>query len=692
MGPMQAARLAAVTRPLDEDVLLFHRMSGTEELGRPFAYHLSLLSEDPEIAPADVLGQRMTVRLDVRNGGVRHFDGFVTRFAQLSAHGRYTRYQATMSPWLWYLNHTADCRIFQQMTVPEIVMQVFRDYGFSDFEDALTETYEPWEYCVQYRETALNFVTRLMEQEGICYSFRHEDGLHTLVLSDSHSAHEARPEYGVVRYVETTTGGRSADEGLREWTATTQVCPGAYALNDFDFERPRADLRVRAAAREGVSASEYEIYDYPGEFAETGRGEAFVRARLEGIHAAHEVLTGTGNVRGIATGALFELSDHPSDRQNREYLVVATEHQILSDEFESERQAGEAGLFTSCRVRAIDSRVPFRLAPTTVKPLVRGPQTAFVVGKEGEEIYTDSYGRVKVQFHWDRYGAADENSSCWLRVAQVWAGKNWGAIHIPRIGQEVIVEFLEGDPDRPIVTGRVYNYGTMPPYALPDNKTISAIKSNSSKGGEGFNELRFEDKKGEEQVFLHAQQNLDVRVGNDRFETVGRNRHLEVKQDRFEHVENNRNEIVDADHLEEIGGDRNLTVKGKEAIDIGDSRSLSVGGDVHEVFSKNQSTQVTNDLSIQADNICLEAGTNLTLKVGGSHIAIESGGIRIGTTGEIVIEASRDVTVEGKMNTTVKAGIALKAEGLAQAILKGAMVGVSGDAVAEIKGGVVKIN
>jgi type VI secretion system secreted protein VgrG len=354
----------------------------------------------------------------------------------------------------------------------------------------------------------------------------------------------------------------------------------------------------------------------------------------------------------------------------------------------------------SCTFNAMDAGQPFRPSRITPMPTIAGPQVAVVVGPSGEEIHTDEYGRVKVQFPWDRQGMKDDNSSCWIRVSQNWAGKNWGAMIIPRITQEVIVEFLEGDPDRPIITGRVYNADNMPPYDLPDNKTMSTMKSNSSKEGQGFNEIRFEDKKGEEQIFVHAEKNQDVRVKNDSFEWIGNNRHLVVKKDQIEHVENNRNEKVDADHKEEIGKDRNLKVKGKEAKAVDGSLSLTVGDDVIEVFKKNHSEETTKDYYLKADNIVIEGMTNVTVKVGDSFIAIESGGIKIGTSGDIALEASGnieqtamgDVSLKATGNASVKGTGGLALESTAQAELKAPKTAVKGDGMLELTGGLVKIN
>ena len=306
------------------------------------------------------------------------------------------------------------------------------------------------------------------------------------------------------------------------------------------------------------------------------------------------------------------------------------------------------------------------------------------MGAGGEEIHTDQYGRVKVLFHWDRYGQADQNSSCWIRVSQEWAGKKWGAIHLPRIGQEVIVEFLEGDPYRPIITGRVYNGDAMPPYDLPAEQTKSTLKSNSSKGGLGFNELRFEDKKGSEQIFIHGEKNLDVRIKNDAFETIGNNRHLVIKQDKLEHVANNRDEVVDADHKEKIGKDRHLLVGGKEAKKVGDSQSLTVGGDVIEVFKANHSEQTTDDYYLKADNIVIEGSTNVTIKVGGSSIAIAADGIALKTDGLVKIEAGSTMDL--------KATAPLSMQSSATAELKSSATTVKGDGMVTVKGAVVKIN
>jgi len=651
--PTQKHREMAIETPLGEDVLLLISFSGTEQLGRLFEYKLELASEDYQIKSENIVGQNVSIRLNLGDSGIRYFNGFVNHFTQLTASGRLARYRATIVPWFWFLTRVADCRIFQEKTVPEIIEKIFRDRGFTDFENGLSGKYRTWEYCVQYRETDFNFISRLMEQEGIYYFFKHENGKHSLVLADSASAHEPYPEFEELEY-HPADKGTTTEECISDWVVETHLQPCSFALNDFDFKNPKGDLQARTKVSRGHTAADFEIYDYPGEYTETSHGEEYTKKRIEELQAQYEVATASSDSRGICAGFNFNLTDHPRDDQNDEYLITSVKHNIEGGEFFSVSD-GDGECFYTCSFTSIKSSQPFRTQRTTPKPKVSGPQTAIVVGPSDDEIYTDKYGRVKVKFHWDRYSKADENSSCWIRVAQVWAGKNWGAIYIPRIGQEIIVEFLEGDPDRPIITGRVYNDQAKPPYDLPGNKTMSTLKSNSSTGGEGFNEIRFEDKKGEEQIFIHGEKNLDIRVKNDRFETIGNDRHLVVENEKFEQIKSHRNEFVEQNHLEEIGGDRNLTVKGKEAKEVGKSLSLTVKGDVIEVFKGEHSEQTTKDYYIKAQNIVIEATQNITLSVGGSHIAIEAGTIEIQSGGQVKVQG-KQVSVNGDMMTEIKGG------------------------------------
>ncbi|MBH3822763.1 type VI secretion system spike protein VgrG1a, partial [Pseudomonas aeruginosa] len=422
---MQLTRLVQVDCPLGPDVLLLQRMEGREELGRLFAYELHLVSENPNLPLEQLLGKPMSLSLELPGGSRRFFHGIVARCSQVAGHGQFAGYQATLRPWPWLLTRTSDCRIFQNQSVPEIIKQVFRDLGFSDFEDALTRPYREWEYCVQYRETSFDFISRLMEQEGIYYWFRHEQKRHILVLSDAYGAHRSPGGYASVPYYPPTLGHRERDHFF-DWQMAREVQPGSLTLNDYDFQRPGARLEVRSNIARPHAAADYPLYDYPGEYVQSQDGEQYARNRIEAIQAQHERVRLRGVVRGIGAGDLFRLSGYPRDDQNREYLVVGAEYRVVQELYET--GSGGAGSQFESELDCIDASQSFRLLPQTPVPVVRGPQTAVVVGPKGEEIWTDQYGRVKVHFHWDRHDQSNENSSCWIRVSQAWAGKNWGSM------------------------------------------------------------------------------------------------------------------------------------------------------------------------------------------------------------------------------------------------------------------------
>jgi type VI secretion system secreted protein VgrG len=654
--------LAKVVTPLG-DALLLQSMAGREELSRPFGYELVLLSTDTTIKAASMLGQGLTVELELADQKIRYFNGIVSRFARGGTVGRYAQYRATIRPWLWLLSRTADCRIFQNMTVPDVIKQVFRGYGLSDFDDALSGSYRTWDYIVQYRETALDFVSRLMEQEGIYYYFKHESGKHLLVLADGYSAHATAPGYDEVPFFPPEGNERRERDHLNDWSASEQIQPGSYMLNDFDFTRPKASLQAKTADPRDHARADMELYDYPGEYSESGDGESYVKARLQALLAQYEQLEGQGNVRGLAAGNLFKLAQFPLDDQNREYLVVATHYVIQNNQRESEA-GGESSVHAT--VSAIDSRTQYRPRQLTPKPLISGPQTAIVVGKAGEEIWTDQYGRVKVQFHWDRLGKSNEASSCWVRVAQVWAGGRWGAMHIPRIGQEVIVEFLEGDPDRPIVTGRVYNGDNKPPYDLPANQTQSGIKSRSTKGGnpDNFNELRFEDKKGEEHVYLQAEKDYQIyvkhdesrRVDHDRAKDVGNNETVTIGVDRTEQVGANETITIGSNRTETVGANENITIGGSRVEAVASSETITIGTTRTEQVGAAEMVTVgaARMHSIGAAD-ALNVGGAHTVTVGGLE-AITVGGLRtvtVGATQTISVGGNQTEMVGGNDSTTI---------------------------------------
>ncbi len=597
----QANRSIVVTSPLGDDVLLFHSMNVSEQLGRLFQFDLDLLSEDPEIKLQDILAQNVTIRYLRPDGESRYFNGFVNQFSQAGTHGNLFVYRATLRPWFWFLTRTADCRIFQNKTVPDIIKEVFRDKGFSDFEDTLSGSYREWENCVQYRETDFNFISRLMEQEGMYYFFKHEDGKHTLVLSDSISAHETVPGYEEVPYYPPEESERRERDHISDWSLNQLIQPGVYALNDYDFKKPKANLEVKSSVSREHDQADFEIYDYPGEYKESSDGEAYVRARIEELQSQHEEVQGQGNVAGLMTGCLFKLINYPREDQNRDYLITSSSYNLGPQEYESAFAGGSGSIF-SCGITAIDKQQAYRAPRITPKPVVQGPQTATVVGKAGEEIWTDEHGRVKVQFHWDRYGLEDENSSCWMRVSQVHAGKGFGGIDIPRIGEEVIVSCLEGDPDQPIITGRVYNSDNKPPTGLPSAGMVSGLKSNSTPGGGGYNEMTMDDTKGSEKISIHGQYNMDTTIENDQTLTVNNNRTSTIAVDDAETVGSNQTVSIGADQSVTIGSNQTVGIGSNQTITVGAARSLTVGaGETVSVgSSKTETIAIAKALSIGA--------------------------------------------------------------------------------------------
>jgi type VI secretion system secreted protein VgrG len=583
----QASRLAKITSPLGPDVLLLNEMGGDEELGRLFSYELQLNSLDANIDLNQLLGKPMSVSLQLADGGERYFHGLVARCSQNIDQGQFASYQVTLRPWLWLLSRTSDCRIFQNLSIPQIIKQVFRDLGFSDFEDALSRPYREWEYCVQYRETSFDFVSRLMEQEGIYYFFRHEQDRHVLVLADAYGAHATVPGYTSVPYYPKDEQQRERDH-MHNWHLVQQVQPGSLELNDYDFQRPSASIDVRSAMPRPHTAGDYPLYDYPGTYVKSEDGEHYARTRIEALQTLHEQVELSGNARGLGSGHLFSLTGFSRRDQNREYLILGARYYITQERLESGGGAASAQFDSS--LTCIDAQQSFRPLANTHRPIVKGPQTALVVGPKGEEIWTDQYGRVKVHFYWDRHDQSNENSSCWIRVSQSWAGKNWGSMQIPRIGQEVIVSFLEGDPDRPIITGRVYNAEQTVPYDLPENATQSGMKSRSSKGGSpaNFNEIRMEDKKGLEQLYIHAERNQDIVVEVDESHSVGHDRNKSIGHNETVTIGNNRLRIVKQEDVLSVGQKKTDSISQSYVIEVGENLRLVCGESILELNASGQ--------------------------------------------------------------------------------------------------------
>jgi type VI secretion system secreted protein VgrG len=652
--PTQANREVAVSTALADDVLLFKRMQCSEALGRLSEFRIELASERDDIHIADILGTDMTVTLDTPSGDTRCFHGIVTRFAYQGWRDGMPSYLAIVQPALWLLTRSTNCRIFQGKTAVAILKEVAGEYGGAvELDDSQLAADPPTrEYCVQYRESDFNFVCRLLEEEGIYFYFKHEPGKHTMVLANGYGAHATVNGYDSIAFREEEMTRDPLEEAVTRFVPGGEIQPSVMVLNDFDFEKASSSTSGGLFSKANVPApfvkESYEHYDYPGRYNAVGVGDARARARMEALHGQGERIEAAGNARGLTTGALFTLAQHPRGDQNRAFLITSAETEITGIDYRSD---GGDGLDFRCRFQAIGKEHSYRPPPTARKPFVHGPQTAMVVGKAGEEIWTDKYGRIKVQFHWDRSHPTDETSSCWVRVQQGWAGKGWGMMFVPRVGMEVVVTFLEGDPDQPLVTGCVYNGDSMPPYTLPDDQTKSTIKSNTSKGGNGFNEIRFEDKKDSEEIFVQAERDFNRVVKNNDTLKVG----FETKDKGDQTIQIANDQSLD------VGNDRKVHVKNDQTVAIDNNLSTTVKNDETRKVDNNQSVKVGN-------KIVVEANTSIELKVGSSSIKIEPTKITI---------KSVEIAVQSDANMEIKAG---------------AMMQVKSGAVMTIEGAIVKIN
>lgn len=596
-----------------------------EGMSSCFQIQLSLVSKE-EINFDEVISKKAVLTV-LGDRFDRYFHGIINEFMQTGSRGHFYLYKAQIGPSLWLLSLEHDCRIFQNKSVKEIVTQVLQESGIlsDSFEFRLQNNYQPREYCVQYRETDFNFISRLLEEEGIFYFFEHAQDKHLLVFGDGRINYQPiKGEVDILfRHGE---GMLPEEESVYRFVFSRKIFSGKITLRDFNFEHPSLEL---TSPQEASSFQGLEVYEYPGRYSDEDSAQNLAQIRLQQAMLFKNKASGKSVCPRFVPGFTFHLTEHEREDFNQEYFLVKVSHTGSQPQVLEEQLGTDKGFHYRNHFVAIPSSVTFKPERKTQKPILQGIQTAVVVGPKGEEIYTDKYGRVKVQFHWDREGKKNENSSCWIRVASSFAGGSYGCIFTPRIGQEVMVDFLEGDPDKPVVTGRVYNAENMPPYPLPDEKTKSTIKTNSSKGGEGFNEIRFEDAKGGEEIFVHAEKDLNLRVNNDRRESIGNDRHLIVGRDKYETAESDKHVTVKRDELREIKRDHNLKIKGKEVIEVAGSRSLTVNDDVIEVFKKNHSKLVTQDFYIKAMNVVVEGMSGLTIKVGGSFITLNSGGVFI---------------------------------------------------------------
>ena len=688
--------------------LLVVRFDLVEGVSVPYDLSVELACDD-EVKMDDALGKEAFLTLS-GDGGDRHVHGVVDRFEHEGQRGRFGLYRARVVPYIHWLSLEQDCRIFQNQSVPDIVKRILQDSGLpSDrFDFRLKESYGPVEYCVQYRETDLDFVSRLLEEEGIFYFFEHDDRKHLLVFADGPVAYKEIAGESAVTY-NFSQGLAPKEECVYRFSFTRQVRSGKVTRRDYNFEKPGLDLTSPEQAK---VHGKLEVYDYPGRYEEPDRGKRLSRVRLEESMTYYEVAEGESTCVRLVPGFKFSLTDHERSEYDREYFLTrVTTHGEQPQSLQEVSGTGSGGFSHSNRFTAIPASVPFRPARVTPRPVVKGIQTATVTGPKGEEIYTDKYGRVKVQFHWDREGGRDEKSSCWVRVASTFAGGQYGSIFTPRIGHEVVVDFLEGDPDRPLITGSVYNADQMPPYALPDEKTKSTTKTNSTIGGKGYNELRFEDKKGSEEVYLQGEKDWTILIKNDKNQVigncetldVGKNRTKTVGVDQRETIGANKTIAVGGNHQETIGGNmglgvggmksetvainsaetiggaKELTVGGAYAVTVGGAMNTAVGGALAEevgglksvtvgktmgesvagnrsaTVGKNFSEEVKGEYSLKAKKILLQADEEITIKTGSAQITMKKGGdilisgknVEVKGSGKIALKAQSDLTLKG---------------------------------------------
>ena len=665
-----------VESPLGKDVLLLKRFRGQERVSRPFTIEVDVLVTR-SMDPSELLEEPLSLVITDKEGSLeRRVHGLVRRVTTLGwdPGEDLMVYRAEMVPWFWFLSLYRDCRIFQQMKVTEIVEKVFGDRGYSDYRIDCTARFPVREFTVQYRESDFDFVTRLLEEEGIFYFFEHEAGRHTMVLADHQGAIEPSPVQDVVRYKD--VGGVTSEEPVIDRLFFESVVhTGGSVVTDYDFEKPSTDLEAEISGP-GIGS----FYDFPGGYSKPGDATRVAEIRLEAQEALASTLRGEGDCFGLVPGYRFGLQETELDD---DYLVLAVDHRSGTQHYRGAGPEDESEPIYRNTFEAIPYATPFRPPRRTRRPHL-GVQTAVVVGPSGEEIYTDKYGRVKVRFHWDRESPRDGESSCWIRVASTWAGNKWGAIQIPRVGQEVVVEFLEGNPDRPLITGSVYNAQQMPPWdAKP---TQSGWKSHSSKqGGAPSNELRFEDKKGSEEVFVRAEKDLKFVVVNDETATVGHDRKVTVKNDETLEVEHDRKRTVGNDETLEVKNNRKRKVAKDETVEISGKQTVEVMKDqTVTVKTGNRKVEVkTGNLDTKAavGKMTFEAMQSIELKVGGSSMKIDMTGITL---------KAPMIKIEGQTMTEVK-GMMTKVESQVMTEVKGVLVKVDGSALLMAKGGISMI-
>ncbi len=647
-----------------------------------------------------LIGAHMAVVIDTPEG-TRRFPGTCTKAHFLGADRGHANYALELSPWLWFLGRARECRIFQDMTAPDIVRQIVGDHGFGGhLVLSLSDDYPTRTICVQYRETDLDFVNRLMEEEGIYYWFDTSDPVERMVMADGPGAHAPIAGDPSIEYHDKGTGGRAPSEYVSLWSESMRPVTGTVTLNDYDFESPRAQLAATSAIPKGRHPQkDVEAYDHPGHYRKSAAGDRYARIRMESLAIRHRGWAGVTNIPRMAVGATFDLKRHPRTIEPGTKMIVRAVHrmQLLDTDAagfatggasSAEMQFDMEGNYGVTFYTVLKSD-QFRAPQDTAWPQIAGIQTAVVTGPSGQEIHTDNYGRIRVQFHWDRLGRRDDTSTCWVRTMQPWTGKGWGMMAVPRIGQEVVVQFEEGDPDRPLVVGMLYNADTMPPWALPGNMTQSGIKTNSTKGGDGYNELMFEDKKGAELIRMHAERDFEQVIENDARITVG----LEDKDkgDMDLTVHNDLTEEVKTGHhkFKVARGTQHIHIASHKTETIGGDSKNTTTGDVAETVEDGDKTE---DIKKGSVTRTIDMGDEATtLKMGNWTLDASLGKVAITAMQEITLTVGGSSVKVDQMGVTIKAPT-VSVEGQLKTDIKGLMTSVSGDVILTLKGTVTMIN
>ncbi|QPI44032.1 MULTISPECIES: type VI secretion system tip protein TssI/VgrG [Pectobacterium] len=596
VGALAAGTFAVVGFRLDEG------------LNRPFSLSLSLASAQPDVDFGAVLDQPCELMVWYEGELKRRVSGIVSGFTQGDTGFRRTRYQIEVRPALWRLGLRTNARIFQAQKPEAIISMLLEEAGITDYAFALRNEHAVREYCVQYRESDLAFITRLAAEEGMYFFHEYEEGKHRVVFADDAGALTKGPEL----FFNLATQGLSEGEYVRRFHYAERVSTAEVELKDYSFKTPAYGLSHKKMSGELEHQREsYQHYDYPGRYKQDPSGKAFSGYRLDALRSGAVTSEGESNCAGLMPGSTFTLTEHPNTTLNAVWQTVSVTHVGQQPQALEEESGGEPTTMSNS-FAVVKGTTTWRAA-MPYKPMVDGPQIATVVGPTGEEIYCDPYGRVKLQFPWDRYGASNDQSSCWVRVSQGWAGGQYGMIAIPRIGHEVIVSFLEGDPDQPIVTGRTFHATNPTPYPLPANKTRTVLRTKTHQG-EGFNELRFEDQAGQEEIYLHGQKDLKALVENDVVWHIKHDAHTEIDNERVTRVKANDHLTVENEKRDHVKGDLSLTVDASMHQKLGQALLVEAGEEVHVKAGA---------------KVVLEAGAELTLKVGGSFVKIDPSGVTL---------------------------------------------------------------